>query len=145
MWVYSRTEPKEMPALVLAYVGDAVLELYVRMALVNRGFCKVQKLHMEASKQVRATSQARYLHELEPLLTEEEKAIVRRGRNAKSGHAPKNTDVLEYRLSTGFEALFGYLFLSRSEDRIGELLEYLFREEAPAFEKRRIETLINRE
>ena len=114
-----------MSALVLAYIGDAVLELYVRTALVKQGLSKVQQLHKEASNQVRATSQAQYLHELEHLLTEKEMAVVKRGRNAKSGHAPKNTDVIDYRLSTGFEALFGYLFLSRSDERIGELLEYL--------------------
>ena len=127
LWVYPKTEPSEMPPLVLAYIGDAVLELYVRTALVNQGLSKVRDLHQEAANQVRATSQARYLHELEDMLTAEEKAIVKRGRNAKSGHSPKNTDVIDYRLSTGFEALFGYLFLSRSEDRIRELLEYLFK------------------
>ena len=125
MWDYPKTDPSEMPALVLAYIGDAVLELYVRTALVKQGLSKVQQLHKEASNQVRATSQAQYLHELEHLLTEKEMAVVKRGRNAKSGHAPKNTDVIDYRLSTGFEALFGYLFLSRSDERIGELLEYL--------------------
>ena len=127
MWVYPETDPSEMSALVLAYIGDAVLELYVRTALVNQGLSKVNKLHKEASNQVRATSQAKHLHELEHLLTEKEISVVKRGRNAKSGHAPKNTDIIDYRLSTGFEALFGYLFLTRSEMRIVELLEYLFK------------------
>ena len=131
LWVYPKTDPAELPALVLAYIGDAVLELYVRTALVNKGLSKVQKLHKEASNQVRATSQARYLHELEHLLTPEETAVVKRGRNAKSGHAPKNTDVLDYRLSTGFEALFGHLFLTKNEKRIGELLEYLLKNNSP--------------
>lgn len=114
-----------MPSLVLAYVGDAVCELYIRLYLIDKGLGKVNNLHKEAAKLVNASNQADFLQKAEHLLTEEEKQVAKRGRNAKTGHVPKNADVIEYKLSTGFEALLGYLFLLNREDRIKELLEYL--------------------
>jgi len=128
LWVYPNNDPKELSSLVLAYVGDAVFELYVRMYLVAKGGVRVKELNSEASSIVRATNQAGLLQRLEPLLTEEEKDVARRGRNAKSGSVPKNTDIVVYRISTGFEALLGYLFLAHQEERINYLLEYLFKE-----------------
>ncbi|MDX9872306.1 MAG: ribonuclease III domain-containing protein [Clostridia bacterium] len=127
MWILPQTDPREMPALALAYIGDAVFELYVRGYLLSRGLRKVQNLHVQASGMVRASRQACFLHALEPLFTPEELDVAKRGRNAKSGHIPKNADMAEYRLSTGFEALLGYLFLHRREERIAELMEHLFR------------------
>lgn len=124
VWGNFAQNPKELPPLVLAYVGDAVFELYVRLHLVNEGIVKVDKLHHRASSWVKAVAQANFLHQLEDLLTEEEKNIVRRGRNTKS-HVPKNVGVSEYRLSTGFEALVGYLFLSEEETRLEEIITYL--------------------
>lgn len=129
MWVYPEKDPREIPSLVLAYIGDAVFELYVRMYLVAKGGGKVKELHEEAAGLVRAASQAELLHRLESLLSEEEKEVVRRGRNAKSGSVPKNADVQDYRVSTGFEALLGYLFLVRRDERIQFLLEHLFNKE----------------
>lgn len=85
----------------------------------------MQHLHEQASLMVCAARQASFLHDLEPFLTPEESDVVKRGRNSK-GHIPKNADMAEYRLSTGFEALLGYLFLQRREERINELLESLF-------------------
>jgi ribonuclease-3 family protein len=107
-------------------VGDAVYELYVRVYLIKKGLTRVKKLHEEASGLVRAARQADFLHKLESQLSEEEKDVARRGRNSKTGHHPKSSGMVEYRLSTGFEALLGYLFLMRREERIGELLGHLF-------------------
>ncbi|MDD2433507.1 MAG: ribonuclease III domain-containing protein [Clostridia bacterium] len=118
--------PKELPPLVWAYVGDAVFEIYVRLHLVKQGLVKVDKLHGKASSLVNAVAQADFLQQLEDMLTEEEKYIVRRGRNTKS-HVPKNVGVNEYRLSTGFEALLGYLFLSEEKKRLEEIITYLLR------------------
>jgi len=121
-----KPNPKELPALVLAYIGDAVFELFVRQYLINQGMVKVDKLHHHATSLVKAVAQADFLHQLEGMLTEEEKNIVKRGRNAKGTHVPKNVGVIEYRLSTGFEALIGYLFLSEDEVRLQEIITYLF-------------------
>ncbi|MFY9175152.1 MAG: ribonuclease III domain-containing protein [Peptococcia bacterium] len=128
MWVYTH-DPKECSSLVLAYIGDAVFELYVRMYLVAKGGVKVHNLNQDAANLVRASSQADFLRRLEPVLSEEEKDIARRGRNAKSGTVPKNADLQQYRIATGFEALIGYLFLDKQEERLQYLLEYLFTEE----------------
>lgn len=125
MWRYPEAEPRELPPLVLAYIGDAVFELYVRGYLISEGLGKVKQLHEKASSLVRASRQADFLYLLEPLLSEEERSIAKRGRNAKSGHAPKGAQIVEYRLSTGFEALLGYLFLQRRKERIQELMEYI--------------------
>lgn len=129
MWVYPRDNPLEISSLVLAYIGDAVFELYIRMSLVAQGRSRVNDLHRQASEQVRAVNQAELLKRLEPLLNEEERDVARRGRNAKSGSLPKNVEMATYRISTGFEALLGYLFIARREDRIKDLLDYLFNKE----------------
>lgn len=126
MWIYPQGDPRELSGLVLAYIGDAVYELYVRLYLLEHGAGKVNRLHTEASALVKAASQARFLQQLDNLLTEEERNIAKRGRNAKGSHVPKNAAVTDYRRSTGFEALLGYLFLSRQEARIQELLQFLF-------------------
>lgn len=111
--------------LVLAYLGDAVYELFVRYGLVARGFTRVGPLHQEAINLVRATCQARFLHEIEGSLTEEESRIMKRGRNAKSGHVPRSAEVVEYRWSTGFESLIGYLYLKHRFERLEEILSHL--------------------
>lgn len=126
MWIYPEAEPKQLPSLVLAYVGDAVFELYVRTYLVSKGIAKTNRLHGEACNLVKAASQAQFYHQLEGLLSEEEKEVAKRGRNAKGNQIPRHAEIVDYKLSTGFEALVGYLFLMRREDRITELLEYLF-------------------
>lgn len=114
--------PGELPALVLAYVGDAVYELAVRGHLVNAGLVKVNRLHSEAVKYVNAAAQARVLKHLETILTGEEAAVVRRGRNAKPPHTPRGPGVLEYRHSTAFESLIGYLYLKGDAARLQEIL-----------------------
>lgn len=128
MWIYPQKDPRELPSLVLAYIGDAVFELQIRMFLLNKGAVKVNDLHRQASQLVRASSQANFLYQLDTMLSDEEKAVAKRGRNAKSHHVPRNAVVADYRLSTGFEALLGYLYLSRQEERICELLGFLLNE-----------------
>lgn len=115
--------PAAVPALVLAYLGDAVYELQVRRYLVSRGYSKVDKLHKLAVAFVNASTQAQVLHALFGTLSEAEEGVVRRGRNAKSGSAPKNISMTDYRHGTAFESLIGYLYLSGREDRIQEIFE----------------------
>ncbi|AEG58573.1 Mini-ribonuclease 3 [Desulforamulus ruminis] len=115
-------KPEESPSLVLAYIGDAVYELAVREYLVQRGMVKVNQLHRTAVKYVRAGAQAKALFSLEDKLSEEEMAVVRRGRNAKSGTPPKGACVLEYRHATALEALIGYLYFKERHERVREII-----------------------
>ncbi|MEW5954208.1 MAG: ribonuclease III domain-containing protein [Bacillota bacterium] len=117
---------KEPSPLVLAYIGDAVYELAVRRYLVGKGLVKVNDLHREAVRYVRADTQAMLLRVMEHKLTDDESRIARRGRNAKSGHAPRGAGVVNYRQSTGFESLVGYLYLRGEEERLREILEQAF-------------------
>ncbi|OEH93169.1 Mini-ribonuclease 3 [Bacillus solimangrovi] len=116
--------PKQLNALALAYMGDAVYEQHVRFEILQTGKVKPNQLHREATQFVSAKAQAAVLHRLLELnfLTEEEEAVMRRGRNAKSGTIPKNTDVQTYRHSSAFEAVIGYHYLSGNEERLDELL-----------------------
>lgn len=116
----------QLPPLVLAYIGDAVYELAVRRYLVEKGRCHVNVLHREAVHYVRADTQAKLLRALDEKLTDQEKAVARRGRNAKSGHVPRGAGVVEYRQSTGLECLVGYLYLRGEKERLDELLETAF-------------------
>lgn len=109
--------------LVMAYVGDAVFELYVRTLLVSKGNAPVHKLHQQSIAFVKAKSQSDTIHKLYESLTADEQDIVRRGRNAKSGTIPKNADVTEYKYATGFETLLGYLYLKGDYTRLLELLK----------------------
>lgn len=113
---------KLMPPLTWAYIGDAIYELFIRDYLVNTTTLKPHKLHIESIKYVKAHSQAETLKKIEEKLTEEEKEIVKRGRNAKSHHLPKNADVIDYRYSTAFEGLIGYLYLTKQNKRLEEIL-----------------------
>ena len=98
--------------LALAFVGDAVYEVYVRKYLVKKGLVKVNDLQKEATKYVSAKGQAKILESLvnDNILTDLELDVVRKGRNSKGHRAPKNTDISTYRYSTGFETLVGYLY-----------------------------------
>ena len=116
-------EVKLMPPLTWAYIGDCVYELYVRTKLVDKTNLKPHYLHMEAIKKVKAKSQAETLNKIYDLLTEEEKDVVRRGRNAENHHLPKNANVQEYMYSTAFEALIGFLYLTKQNNRLKEILE----------------------
>ena len=117
--------PQRLHPLVLAYIGDAFFALYVRNRLLNYEQGRVRVLHNFSAKMVSATSQAKALRQLEPELSDAEIDIVRRGRNAKST-VPKSASVADYRYSTGFEALLGYLYLSKNYDRLSEIAEKSF-------------------
>ena len=112
-----------MSPLIWAYVGDSVYELYIRTHLVNITKLKPHKLHIESIKYVKAKAQAHILDGLMEYLTEQEKEIVKRGRNAENHHLPKNATVQDYMYSTAFEALIGYLYLSKQDERLKEILE----------------------
>lgn len=116
-------EVNMMSPLTWAYVGDCVYELYIRTNLINKTNLKPHKLHIESIKYVKAKAQAEILQKIYNHLTEEEKDIVRRGRNSESHHLPKNCDVKDYMYATAFEALIGYLYLTKKEDRLKEILE----------------------
>lgn len=111
---------------VLALLGDAVLSLYIREALLKQGVNNANKLNASAVPYVSAKGQVKILDKLtkDNFLTEEELDIVKRGRNNKKENHPKNTDIITYKLSTGFEALLGDLYLN-NKDRLKEILEQI--------------------
>lgn len=113
--------------IVLAYLGDSIYELYIRESLIKKGIQKVEELQKSATKYVSAKGQANILKYLidNNLLTEEELDIVKRGRNNKRSNHPKNTNIITYKMSTGFEALIGYLYLSDKKDRLKEIFNYI--------------------
>ena len=115
--------PAELPGLTLAYIGDAVYELYVRQQVLKQSV-KAHTLHQLAVRRVNNNTQAALLMKLEPELSEQEFGIARRGRNAK-GIVPKNADVQTYRKSTGMEALVGYLYLKKDAERLQWVLEQI--------------------
>ncbi len=115
---------KMLSPLVWAYVGDSVYELFIRTKLVNNSNAKPHKLHIESIKYVKAKAQADILNKIENKLTEEEKDIVRRGRNTENHHVAKNSNVADYSKATAFEALIGYLYLSKQDGRLQEILEF---------------------
>lgn len=112
----------ELSPLTWAYVGDAVYELYIREHLVDNSKLKPAKLHKESIKFVKASAQAKILQEIEDTLTEREKEIVKRARNTKNHHLPKNAEVSDYMYSTAFEGLIGYLYLTKQEERLNQIL-----------------------
>ena len=123
-------EATMMNPLQLAYIGDAVWDLLVRSALIASGH-NVRNLHKRATGLVNAAAQAQALHRVELMLTEQESDLVRRGRNAKAHHpSPKNQSAADYSLSTGFEALIGFLYLTDNRLRIKELFAAAHKEEA---------------
>ncbi len=112
-----------LSSLALAYVGDAVYDQYVRTALVrDYPQLNAHALHMKASRIVCAGGQARTLLAIMDFLSEEEQQIYKRGRNANSSSVPKNADVVEYRIATGFETVLGYLHLAGDTERLNEIL-----------------------
>ena len=113
---------KSYSPLALAYIGDAVYELAVRSFIMNHGNIQVNKMHKKAASLVKAEAQANLYKLLEEDLSEEEKAVYRRGRNAKSGTMAKHATMRDYRMATGFEALMGYLYLTENFERMAQLL-----------------------
>ena len=125
----SSEEVQVMSPLTWAYVGDCVYELFIRTHLVNTTNLKPHKLHIEAIKYVKAGAQAEILNKIYDDLTDEERDIVRRGRNTENHHLPKNSNVQEYMYATAFEALIGYLYLTKQEKRLDEILQKVIKEE----------------
>lgn len=116
-------EVEQMSPLTWAYIGDAVFELYIRTHLINTTYLKPNKLHVASIQYVKAKSQAELLEKLEPTLTEKEKEIVRRGRNTQTHHTAKNASVQDYMYATAFEALIGYLYLTKQDERLLQILD----------------------
>lgn len=117
-------DAKMYSPLVLAYVGDAVYEIMIRTKVVNGGSVQVNKLHKHSANLVKAETQAKLILSLMEELTEEEIAVYKRGRNAKSYTMAKNASMKDYRMATGFEALVGYLYLSEQNHRLVELVSH---------------------
>lgn len=118
-------QPKQLSPLNLAFVGDCVYEILVREALVCKANRPVNELHKESVKYVSAKAQTEAYAKIKDILTEEETAQFKRGRNAKVGHSPKSATDAEYHTATGVEALFGYLYLSDRAERIKHLFSII--------------------
>lgn len=112
-----------MSPLVWAYIGDAVFELYIREKLLDKIAGKPNKLHHESIKIVSARAQSTILEKIKDILTDEERDIVRKGRNVKPKTMAKNATVKEYIYATGFEALIGFLYLTGENERLDEILK----------------------
>ena len=125
----SVAEVNAIPNLALALVGDGVYELMVRTQLCSQSAAKVQQLHKATVKLVNASAQAAFAEKLLPLLTEEEMAFFRRGKNAHTHAAPKAATAKEYALATGLETLFGALYLMGQIPRLNELFQIMMNEE----------------
>lgn len=117
----NKRDARNLSPLVLAYVGDAVYELFIRTVMI-REYKKVNDLHENTVKFVKASSQAEILRKLKKQLTSEERDIARNARNTKVNSVPKNADIADYHYSTGFEALLGYLYLTGQSERLNEIL-----------------------
>lgn len=113
--------------LSLAYVGDAVYSVYIREFLINKGICKVDKLQKESVNYVSAKAQARFIDEMinSNFLSDCELDIFYRARNHKGTRHPKNTDIITYKYSTGFEAVIGYLYMNHDINRLNEFINYI--------------------
>ncbi len=119
--------PNEYNALVLAYVGDSLYDVYVRSRIIEEHPGRTaHRLHVEAIRFVSAHGQSEAVKVIEPILSDEELAAYKRGRNAKSYTVPKNADVGDYRRATGFEALLGWLFTGGREQRLKEVMELAY-------------------
>jgi len=115
-------DPFSLPGLTLAFIGDCVYEIVVRTTLVEQGKSHVNALNRESTSIVNAKAQAKLMEAIEPLLSEEELTIYKRGRNASGVKPPKSATPHEYRVATGFEALVGFLYLKGRSERIMELV-----------------------
>lgn len=117
-------DARRLNPLQLAYIGDTVFDLLIRSRLLYRGY-NLHHCHQEAVAVVNARAQAEALSRIEPLLTEEEMAIVRRGRNTHAHHAaPRNQKPIDYQAATALEALVGYLYLTGQEERLLTLFQH---------------------
>lgn len=118
-----KLKPSQYSALGLAYIGDGVYDLIIRTIVLDLGNGKVKNFHRITSSIVKAESQAKVVNTILEKLTDEEMAVFKHGRNAKSATSAKNASIVDYRIATGFEALIGYLYLSHKMDRAMELVK----------------------
>lgn len=116
------TDLRTYSPLTLAFIGDVVFDLIIRTYIVEQGNAPVNKLHKRVSGLVKAPAQMEMFHKIEEMLSEEEMAVYKRGRNAKSFTSAKNASITEYRIATGFESLIGYLYLNNQFDRVMEVI-----------------------
>lgn len=123
LFTQDNINPREYNPLALAYIGDSVYDLFVRTKVLSKGNRHVTQMHRESVGFVKAHSQAVSAYALEAELTEDELRVLKWGRNAKSNTTPKNADVTEYRMATGFETLIGYLYLSGEYQRLSYLMK----------------------
>ncbi len=124
------SDAKQLSPLTLALIGDTVCDLYVRVCLTDEFARSPRELHFAASRMVCAAGQAAAYRRMEQVLTPEETAIFKRGRNAHSGTMPKNASAADYHTATGLEALIGWLFLTGSDARLNELMQYFLATDA---------------
>ncbi|QCX33814.1 Mini-ribonuclease 3 [Caloramator sp. E03] len=122
---FNEKDVRMMNPLVWAYIGDSVYEVYVRSYIISKGGKTSFALHRESIKYVKASSQSDILETIYDKLTEEEKNIIRRGRNTKTYHVPKNASIIDYKRATALEALIGYLYLLKRYDRIDEIMNMI--------------------
>ena len=125
-WIERKKKIEEvnmLSPLVWAYIGDSVFEMFIRVNLVNHSNAKPHKLHKQSIHYFKAQAQAEILKKIQDSLTPKEQEIVRRGRNVQNHHVAKNANVAEYAQSTAFEALIGYLYLTKQDERLKEILE----------------------
>ncbi|MCF2682697.1 MAG: ribonuclease III [Dorea sp.] len=114
---------REYSPLTLAYIGDSIYDLIIKSLVINEGNKQVQKLHRMTSSLVQASAQSRMMRTIQEHLTEDEHAVYKRGRNAKSISPAKNQSITDYRRATGFEALMGYLYLKKEWKRMLDLVK----------------------
>lgn len=123
VWFDPNVSPQQMRPLALAYVGDAVYDVFVRQYVLTLPSHRPQALHRLTSQYVSAKAQAQAARQLLPFLDDEEQMMFLRGRNAKGHAPPQGTSVIDYRLSTAIECLFGYLYYSRRMERLRQLMQ----------------------
>ena len=114
---------REYSPLTLAYIGDSIYDLIIKSLVINEGNKQVQKLHRMTSSLEQASAQSRMMRTIQEHLTEDEHAVYKRGRNAKSISPAKNQSITDYRRATGFEALIGYLYLKKEWKRMLDLVK----------------------
>ncbi|MDI3311038.1 MAG: ribonuclease III domain-containing protein [Thermoanaerobacterium sp.] len=122
--VLTKKDVMNLSPLIMAFIGDSVYDLFIRTNISVKGNRPINKIHRECVNYVKASSQSEILKNLYDIFDEEEKDIIRRGRNVKSATIPKHAGIEEYRLATAFEALLGYLYLLGRYDRLDEILNY---------------------
>lgn len=126
---FNEKDVRMMNPLVWAYIGDSVYEVYVRSYIISKGGKTSFDLHRESIKYVKASSQSDILELIYDKLTEEEQNIIRRGRNTKTYHVPKNASIIDYKRATALEALIGYLYLLKRYERIDEIMNMILEED----------------